>query len=338
VPYVKVGKADYLYETNYIDSYFGYDFIGEARWTNRVKTIQIVKDSLKKFNCDLLIVLATGKGFFYPEYIPDYYKPSGNPTNYEVLSKKLSQTDVPYIDFNKWFLENKKSSEYVLYPKTGIHWSYYGMTKVADSLINYIEKLRNINMAKMVIDTIELKSETEHSDADVEDAMNLLCDISKPQMAYPRFHFESQGKVKPRVIVISDSFYWDMFSAGFSTQVFNDGKFWYYYNEVYPDHWNSPALVKDRNLFEEIKKTDVVIVLCNDQNLKDIGWGFFKEASKMFLHFETWKRDKRVAEIEQQMRENKDWFNLLLKKSFSTGIRFDSIMRKDAIYMYELEK
>ena len=96
---VDIGKDNYLYETAYINAVYGIDFIGNDSIRNNCSKLKIISDSLAKHGCGLLIVLAAGKGSFYPEYIPEKYQPSGNPTNHEAYVKHLTQQGVDFIDF-----------------------------------------------------------------------------------------------------------------------------------------------------------------------------------------------------------------------------------------------
>lgn len=334
---VDIGKDNYLYETAYINAVYGIDFIGNDSIRNNCNKLKIISDSLAKHGCGLLVVLAAGKGSFYPEYIPEKYQPSGNPTNHETYVKHLAQQGVDFIDFSSWMIKNKQTSQYVLYPKTGIHWSYYTMVNVADSITRFIEKKLNLDIPDIVIDSIEVKDGFEDTDADIEEAQNLFFPIKKPLMAYPRFHYVTENRSKPRVVVISDSFYWAMFSAGFNDNVFNDGKFWYYFKEIYPDHFNNPTLISSINLKDELAKTDMVILLSNEPNLNHLGWGFIEDAYSMYTDNGTFTKNQRIKQLEEIIRNNPGWFEEVKKKAKDWGMDLDEVIHRDAVWMYDNE-
>ena len=66
---VVIGKENYLYEKGYIDAFFGVDFIGHDSIAISAYKLKMIQDTLAKLNKTLLIILAPGKGDFFPEYI-----------------------------------------------------------------------------------------------------------------------------------------------------------------------------------------------------------------------------------------------------------------------------
>jgi hypothetical protein len=332
---VEVGKNNYLYETSYINAYYGYDFIGEPAISNKAMKLKSVSDSLSAHGCKVIVVFAAGKASFYPEYISGYHVPSGNPTNHETYIKYLNQNHIDFIDFNSWFISNKLTSPYVLYPKTGIHWSYYGMTLMADSLIRYIENKLGRDLPDMVIDSIEVKDNYEDTDADIEEAQNLFFAIHKPKMAYPRFHFVAENKYRPRVMVISDSFYWSFYNSGITKNVFSNNRFLYYYNEVYPEHFNKNTFKDDIDIQDELKNTDLVIILTNEPNLNHLGWGFIEETYTMYNDPSTFLKKKNIAEIKSKMRSSPEWMEALRKKAEESGLKLEDVMNNDAEWMMD---
>jgi len=112
--------------------------------------------------------------------------------------------------------------------------------------------------------------------------MNLLFQPRTFNMAYPEIRFESdEGKTKPSLVVISDSFYWGLYSMRMGN-LFADNHFWYYNKEIYPENFDNPFTTKDVNLQEEILKYDIIIILSTDANLSNFGWGFIENAYEVF--------------------------------------------------------
>ncbi len=138
---VIIGKNNYLYEDNYIKAYYGTDFIGNDSISHRIEQLKFIQDTLGKLNKTIIVVYAAGKGSFYPENFPKEYLREKGKTNYENHVSLSKEYGLNYIDFNKYFIENKNKSKYPLYPQYGIHWSNYGACIAADSMIHYIEKI-----------------------------------------------------------------------------------------------------------------------------------------------------------------------------------------------------
>lgn len=274
------GKENYLYEVNYIKAYNGDDFIGLDSIDFKVKQIKYLQDKLESLGKTLIVYLAPGKGSFYPEYFPDAYtKPITDKTNYKQYSKSLKLNNVNTIDCNKWFLSMKDTCNCMLYPKYGIHWSYFGMVKAADSLIKYIEQKRNIRMPQIQITHTEKSIRVQPGDYDIGDGLNLLFQLNSDTMCYPKIKWVSdKGTIKPKVIVIGDSFYWSMYDMGICTNSFSLGGFWYYNNEVYPESHDKKVYVHQVDLNQKIKETDVFILMVTEANLSKFSWGFVEKA------------------------------------------------------------
>lgn len=286
---VLVGKENYLYELNYINSYQGKDFIGKKEIYDKVKDIKKIQDKLKEHNKTLLVCLAPGKGFFYPEYFPEnntiqMSKTSLDSTNYKQYVEALNRLNVSHIDFNRWFLEMKDTEGCLLYPKHGIHWSFYGMLLAADSISNYIEEKRNIQMPEIRIDEMQFSTKPKYTDYDIGDGMNLLFTLKSESLCYPTYTIVSDSNtVQPKTLVVSDSFYWSMFNIGLGRRLFSLGGFWFYNQQIYPDSYDSPIQVKDIDFTQKVMDNEVIILMATDPNLPDFGWGFIEKAKENLL-------------------------------------------------------
>lgn len=338
---VIVGKDNYLFEENYIKAYYGTDFIGEDSTEHRMERIAFIADTLSKLNKNLILVFAAGKGSFFPEYFPEKYKTEKKRTNYETHIKLAKQLGISYIDFNKYFLENKNKSQYPLYPQYGIHWSYYGMTLAADSIIHYIEKIRSIDMPNLYWDKIEM-SQPKETDYDIADGMNIKFLLRSFDMAYPQIHYESDsGKTKPSVLVISDSYYWGMFNAGISN-VFSNSHFWFYNKQIFPDSYESPKETSEINLKDEIDKHDVIIILGTEATLPNFGWGFIENVYDNFKGKSHQINDaefqNKLNKLRDYIKQDKKWLSDIEKKAKLRNISVDSMITLDAIWQIQNPK
>lgn len=334
---VIIGKENYLFEENYIKAYYGTDFIGKDSITNRMQRLKYLQDTLAKLDKSLVIVFAAGKGSFYPEYIPDEYKKEKGITNYEVHVELAEKLNLNYIDFNDYFVKNKYTSLYPLYPQFGIHWSYYGACLAADSIVKYIEKLRNIDMPNLYWDEIEVKN-AHRIDVDIAAGMNLLFNPRTFKMAYPIVKFESDtSKIKPSVIVIADSYYWEMYSFGISN-LFNKSHFWYYNKEVYPETFDGPLNVDQLNLSNQIEQNDVIIILATEANLSAFGWEFIENAFENYRskEFDVKKRaefQEKLAKLMKDIKADKKWMKIIEEKAAQKNISVDSMLVLDASWI-----
>jgi hypothetical protein len=277
---VVIGNEGYLYEKNYIKAHFGTDFIGKAEIENRTKKLKFLQDTLAKKGVDLIVVLAPGKGSFFPEFIPDemQVKHAPNRRNFIAYRNAFREMGVNHLDFKTWFLNMKDTSSYPLFPKAGIHWSKYGEVLAADSIARKIGAMRNVKMPKLVVDEIVWSEENLMEDYDIGEGMNLLFDLPTYPMAYPKYHIATDSTTQPqKTLFVADSYYWGMFNNGFSRDLFGDGRFWYYNQGIYPDSYESPLNVKDINMVEKVEENDVIILLSTDANLYKFAFGFIEE-------------------------------------------------------------
>ena len=278
---VIIGKENYLFEENYIKAYYGTDFIGKDSIEHRMKRLKFVQDTLSKLNKDLVLIFAAGKGTYYSEFFPDEFVTKKGITNYEYHLKWAKSLHINYIDFNSYFLKNKKTTKYPLYPQYGIHWSKYGMCLAADSIIHFIEKKRSIDMNTIYWDQVDMENPKEE-DYDIADGMNLIFKLGSFKMGYPQLKFEnSPQKIKPNLLVISDSYYWGMYNFGLS-QVFDKSHFWYYNKEIYPETFSKPLAPLDVDLKKEINDHDVILLMSTQATLPDLGWGFIERMYQLY--------------------------------------------------------
>lgn len=332
---VIVGKEEYLYEENYIRSYLGADFIGKSLIDQKVRTIDSIRRVLKAHQTELLVILAPGKGYFYPEYIPDSLNKPVGETNYNIYREALSKSEISFIDFNDLFLKMKDTTSIVIYPKTGIHWSQGILPYVMDSIIKKIETDLNKNLKNVEWEYPKPINKADKQDADIEKGLNLIFPLKIPAMTYPIFHFE-KGKDfdKPKIISIADSFWWQIFGSGISKEVFDHGKFWYYYKQVYPDQFKKETKVSDINTKNELFEADLVILMATDANLYKFPYGFLKALEDPTLENAAFEAE--IQRIMKYIRTDKKWFEKIQEKAKTRGIPVDSMLYLDAKYNVQM--
>jgi hypothetical protein len=216
------------------------------------------------------------------------------------------------------------------------------MSRVADSLIKYIEKARQIDMPDIYWNEITL-SQPLDTDYDIADGMNILFRLKSFDMAYPKVKFESDsGKVKPSVLVISDSFYWGIFNMGIS-KVFSNDHFWFYNKQIYPDSFKEPLSTDQINLIEEINKHDVIIIMASETTLPGLGWGFIEQAFNSYTNPDLESKNRlsyrlEFEEMKRIIRADSLWMNLVIKKAAEWNIDVDSMLSLDAKYVIDRKK
>lgn len=282
--YVVIGKDDFLYETPYIEAHLGMDYLGDSAIQGISTKMKMLKDTLRKLGVDLQLVFAPGKASYFPEYIPDHYSQyAGDTNNYERFKYHFDALGFEYLDLHRWFRTMKDTSTYPLFPITGIHWSKYGMALAVDSILNYWNQKYNDSLPDFHFGFGEISTETQGSDADVEEGLNIFEQLQHFGMMYPTYHFIDSAKKKLQTAVIADSYYWGLFDIGLSTIASDSGEFWYYFKQVYPQHFSNELMINDLDLKQAIESKDVIMLLQTDATLDRFGFGFVEAAWELYF-------------------------------------------------------
>lgn len=338
---VMIGKDNYLYEENYIKAHLGRDFLGRDSIRVKINQLTEIRDTLASKGIDLVVLLAPGKGAFYPEYIPARYDTARRTTtNYEVYREELAESGIPLLDFHQWFRSMKAKAPYPLFPRTGIHWSKYGEALAADSLIEYVYKLRNkANKPEVVIGEVEPSARMRGTDEDIEQGMNLLFDIGDLEMGYPEFQIRSDSSSNTvKVLSVADSYYWGLHNYGVSRDAFNDGQFWFYNRQIYPAD-GEPLDVQGIDIAEAVERHDVVLLLSTDANLFKFPFGFAEQLHDAYFNagrgrFRT--REAKKARVQYYIRAIKgapDWLEKITENARKENVPLEEAIRKNAEYM-----
>lgn len=333
---VIIGKETYLFDEKYLLAYNGSDYIGKDSINNTLKKLKFVSDTLNKLNKQIIIVFAAGKASFFPEYIPDKYLPASDFTNYKIYSNEIKNLNVRYIDFNNWALLNKNKSKYPLYPQHGIHWTTYASAYASDSIIKSIEHYRDIDMANYKLSDFKF-DDPKNLDYDMADGMNLLFKFKGFKVAYPNIQIEDTiGKAKPNILMISDSYYWEMYVSGI-IKSFGDNHFWYYNKQVYPETYKKELMTTELKIDQEIKKHDVIIIMATEFNCKYLGWGaierlytyFNKNSDDIFINSQ---RNNKIKLLIDDIRKNKQWLKDTKSRANEKNITLDSALVLEAMW------
>lgn len=336
---IVVGKGGFLYESNYIDSYFGNNFVGEEVLRAKVALLKDLQDYFKSRNVTLQILLAPGKGTFYPEFIPDNWISEKKLNNYECFVKEAKKSGLNIFDCNQWFLDMKNITPYDLYPKTGIHWSNYGSLLVFDSLTRKIESEAHMNLKNLEITNVSFSDSLLSPDEDIGNALNLAFKIQPLPMPYAKYIWTNDTTfTRPNTLFIGDSYFWNMYYEGLVNNVFEESKFWYYNQTIYPE--SEPVReVGKLNVAEELQKYKVIVLMATDCNIHDIGWGFAENVTKgLAEEMKAIIRKKiYVFDLCEEIKRTPEWIKEVTRKAKEKNISIDEMVKLDAIYAYETD-
>lgn len=328
-----VGKEDYLFLDSYIFNHTGENFIGDDKILGITKKLKYLQDYFAQKNITLLTTFLPSKASFYPEFIPDRFE-TFNKSNYSEFIKAYDQLDLNYIDLIPYFNTIKGKTDYPLFPKNGLHWTSYGMTIGMDTLIKSIEAYRGIDIQDLKWETPILSTkEARKPDFDAENLMNLVWDLEKQEMPYPKYIFDKNSeKVKPKTLIISDSYYWQVYQSYIPHNLFDWGGFWYYFKtlrvkenkteKVYP---SDSISIKDKLLSQE-----VIVLFASQATLHLFPFEFDDKAYHLFMPKDSISLSNY---FRARILNTKSWKKTTLEKAKKGNVTFEEQLRTETNWL-----
>ena len=326
------GKSRYLFEEDYIHEYNGDYFIGTAVIDKKLARLKNVCDSLKAHHIPLLLVFEPGKASFYPEYIPRRFHPEKNsPINYGYFVQRSRELGLPFTDLNSYFLKMKDTSRYPLFPRYGMHWSLYGVTYAVDTMIRLVESATGKKLPGFTISRLTASSTPRGTDNDIGELLNLACPLAPTPGAYPTIVFGQEQLKSLAALVIADSYYINIVED-YGSKIFKTQDYWYYNKKLYPYQNNNPPQYVDKNnLRDKLLKFDVVLLMVSEINLH---CGFWNFADESYLAFHPETKDPLLYGIENEIRNDREWFQFVSKRTLLEQMTLEKTIRANAEYMF----
>lgn len=336
------GKNDYLFEQNYIKALYGLDFVGFDKVQTDINETKFVNEWLIKHGKHLILVFAPGKATFFPEQVPDSYKPDSiHFTNNKVYIDSLSKYQIPLIDGNQYFKKIKDTSQFALFPKSGIHWSYYGIGLIFDSLLQKMEQVGGKRFIDFGMKNIEVSKKLQSPDQDLWEGLNVFSQPNDYAMPYPKFYFENPIKENmPKVIVVADSYYWQWFGSGYATRSFNSHDFWYYNAQIYPGNGGEAIQRHNVDIISRVIETNFVIVLQTDANMDRFSFGFIHDLYLAIQKIDAMSNEdlEAIEKIIAGIKASPVYMKTIEEKAAKRHISVEEMLRGDAMWVFQNKK
>lgn len=287
------GSDNYLFGHSYLESYLGDDLIGNDSIQQQLEMLQTVRDSLAKRNISVLVLIAPNKVRFLQQYIPEeLMQREAQPTNYAFFTQGLRERGIPTIDYNLAYASWQHEHDTLLYTRYGTHWSMYGSVLAADTLLHTLDALRNETFRKFRVTGLTHPTKPKFTDADLLQILNTWYPIGTEKTTLPVLEFDSTGP-RPRVLAISDSFYWSFYSMQVVEKCFDPtSELWFYHQTAYGHDGEIVGHAFDADLDSRLQQTDVVLLMATSANLDDLGAGFIERAYAYFVGNKWKPREK----------------------------------------------
>jgi len=335
-PGVVIGKNRQLFIESYVQNARGLVFRGEEEIIRIVRRIGIIQDELHKHNVDFLLIFAPGKASFYDDHVPSCY--ARRPvTNYSCYLEHLNGSGIHFIDMNAWFRGLQGKTPYPLYPLNGTHWSSYGIALASDSLFRYIEDLRNIDLPDFGWDTVFMSDSMQYTDYDIGELMNLWRPVPNDPMPYPRFQYHQEGKVRPKVVAIGDSYWWGFTYSGTTANVFERDVYWFYLKDIYVNNYRSGSVI-DLDLKETLFSQDLVILMVTEATFQLFPYGFTDLFFEKCLPDHPEYKKIRHEQVIEKIRKDPGWLLSVKDKARKYRRPLEDQIRMDAQFMLDQEQ
>lgn len=326
------GKEGYLFEEDYIREYNGDFFIGERVIHEKVKLLKGVQDSLQANGIPLVVVFEPGKATYFPEYFPDRYRKKPERSNYEQFIASSKAVGLNFLDLNHLFLKMKDTTRFPLFPKYGMHWSLYGVSKAMDTLVNTLTAVNRLTIPEFRVTGFRNFTRPRGTENDIGVILNLLWQLPPAPGVAPVLWFDNDpAKRKLNVLVIADSYYLNIVEP-YGRKLFRSQEYWYYNRKLYPRHNVTPPRYVDKaDLLKKLKQFDLILLMSSEINLHCGFWSFPEEA---WYAFRPWPPQRALMRIENDIRNDREWFSFMVAKASANGTPLHEMISEDARYMF----
>ena len=280
------GKEGWLYEPWFVEDYYHGGTYNQKKdslslasaFDQEVLRLYQLQNILEPYGILLFVCQAPGKDKVYPEYLPDdtiSTRPKQLSAR-DYYEKQFEAAGINHINMEQWFLEMKDTVSFNLFPQKGTHWSNIASIYAADSIFHYIEDKLDIRLNQRHIGTPYL-DKPRKPDYDLEEVLNLIRPLKKLPQHYVDMNIESlPDAVKPKMLVIGDSYYWNICSQIQMDSLFSQCPYWYYNSTIYFDSVHHKTTEVD--LVEELLSSDVIMLIYSSTQLYRMSNQFSQQA------------------------------------------------------------
>lgn len=332
-PTVMRGKDNWLYEEVYVRDHYEslmYKYTQDtAEMRNFYETEALrlwkVQALLEELNIHIFVNINPGKDVICPEYLPKnklYLHPEGLRA-YDYLIKRFDELGINYIDNVPVFKAIKNSVDYPLFYQTGTHWSNIAAVHVFDSILRYMENLSGQQLYHLEIGE-KYQAKPRKPDQDLEELLNLAFPMKSSPYWYADVTVkEDSTAVKPFLLTIGDSYFWNFAYNVPLQDLFRGHPYWYYNYIVYYDSANTSTL--DLDLEQELMRADYIMLNYGTTSLYEFASRFLSRALLYLCYdkasidaavhglIENIKSDpKRYAEIKKNAENDREDLNQAL--------------------------
>lgn len=354
---VSFGQDGWMYEPWVVADYYQRQFRSYAidstqmamMLTGEAQRVLQLQQMLEPYGTHLFVSMAPSKDLICAEHLPE-----NSDTSFDDESKisarffneeLYTQLGVNHINLEQWFLQIKDTADFMLFPKTGTHWSKYAALYAADTLIRYMEHLGNVNMHNLVLGPRYLDN-AQDPDDDLESLLNLIRPLPRPKYYYAKaFADQDTTAIKPKVTIVGDSFWWTIAPQLSLHDFFYEAPYWYYNSSVY--YYEPYNSVDELDMAEELLSSDFIMLsYCATQQYR-MNDGFTQKALEALIAMNDSLAMDSTAFFEHETERiitkflsDKQSMEMIREKATTNGLSIEEQLRADAkwIINYQIEQ
>lgn len=334
------GKDNYLYERYFVEDHYEsrmYKYTNNPqelldKFDLEARRLAKLQALLRERGTTLFVAILPGKDYLYPEYLPpqDTMTRTPGPRAYPEYLRLFEQYGINYVNVLDWFLGIKDTVSYDLMTPLGTHWSNIAATYAFDSIMRYMQGLGGATIGGVQLGK-PYTDKVREPDNDLGQLLNLMVTPRQQPCRYVDVRCSGvQPLSKPGLIVLGDSFFWNIHYSFPLDSLFRYTYYWFYFNTIYfdPDHDNTSQV----DLREAITDADYVMLSYCSGQLYDLGNEFIGRAL-----VELCCTDEEIEAIRDDLcatiRADDRWLGYVSRKAEQEGITLDQAILNDANYL-----
>ena len=134
---VIMGSNDMLYYTPTADDYLDTDLLSDAAIANLGHTLRLIQSYCAENGATFVFTMAPDKPSIYPEYMPKYFRVSGDEGNAERLAKELADDNL-YCNLIEELTNVKANVSEPIWHTTDSHWNNISALAARNALVRML--------------------------------------------------------------------------------------------------------------------------------------------------------------------------------------------------------
>jgi hypothetical protein len=331
------GKEGWMYEPWFVEDYYH-----GGTYSQKMDSLTMAKEFdkealrlyqlqhiLERHGITLFVCQAPGKDLIYPEYLPEDAHPERGKqlSARDYYEAKFEAMGINHINMEQWFLQMKDTVDFLLFPQKGTHWSNLAAIYAADSIYRYIEAKQGIKMNRMEIGPHQ-PGKIRKPDDDLESLLNLMRPLKKLPQQYADIQLRAiPGAVKPKMITIGDSFFWNICAQTPMDSIFSSCPYWYYNSTIHFDKLHHST--EEVDLVEELLSSDVIMLIYSSSTLYKLSNDFSKKAL-IKLCYDDEEIQKTKAQLVEDIKNYPSWLKSVEQRAEEYHFSLEEALRQEA--------